>query len=257
MRSIIGWPGGKSLLAKRIVEKIPQHKTYVEPFGGAAWVLFAKSPDWKQWSKSRDYREIYNDYNGELVSFWRYVRKHPEALAAEIDQQMASREGFLSAIAKKPETELERAVMFYLRLALSFSGLGGTFAANYGRVFPLRKTEKVQAAARRFSNVIIENESFQYVIRRYDSPDTLFYVDPPYYGHEDIYERDGTPGFEQHEELATSLRSINGRFILSYNDHEFIRALYDGCKMETLDVRYTISSQTNRTKKTELLIRNY
>lgn len=258
MNSIIGWPGGKRLLAKRIVEQIPQHKTYTEVFGGAAWVLFQKSPDKKNWSPCKEYREIYNDLNGDLVTFWRYVRRHPEAFCAELDEYIASRELFFEAIKSTPKTELERAIWFYLRLACSFSSMGETFAGRgHGKTFPLRNLEKVKAAAARFKDVIIENASYDYILKRYDGPESFFYLDPPYYGHEYLYARDGIEGFDKHEEMAEQLRGIQGKFILSYNDHPQIRALYDGFKIDEVETNYTMSAQTNSTRKTELLIKNF
>lgn len=258
MNSIIGWPGGKRFLAKRIVEMLPKHKTYCEVFGGAAWVLFQKSPDKKDWSPVKDYREVYNDLNGDLVTFWKYVRQHPEAFVAELNEMFGSRDAFLDAISRPPRTELERASMFYLRLACSFSSMGGTFACrSHGKVFPLRNIEKVKEAAERFKNVIIENATYDYILKRYDSPDTVFYLDPPYYGHEYLYERDGTPGFDRHVAMSDHLRTIQGKFILSYNDHPEIRHLYAGFRIEEVVVNYTLSASSNKTKGPELIIKNW
>ena len=73
MNSFISWVGGKKLLRKEIIKKFPKEEIekYVEPFGGAAWVLFGKTPHSK---------EVYNDINGELVNLFRMVKYHPEAL---------------------------------------------------------------------------------------------------------------------------------------------------------------------------------
>lgn len=85
MKSPLGYLGGKSRLAKRIVERIPSHTCYVEPFCGGAWVYFRKKPS---------ALEVLNDRDGELVRFWNVVRHHlPEFLRC-LDFSLVSREEF-------------------------------------------------------------------------------------------------------------------------------------------------------------------
>jgi len=86
MNSIISWVGGKRLLRKKILPLIPKHDIYCEVFGGAAWILFGKSPNKEDWqlSKKSRYTEVYNDINGDLVNFWRYIKQHPEAFVTEL-----------------------------------------------------------------------------------------------------------------------------------------------------------------------------
>ena len=85
LKSPLGYLGGKSRLAKRIVEKIPDHTCYVEPFCGGAWVYFRKKP-------SRV--EVLNDRDGELANFWNVIRHHlPEFLRC-LDFTIVSREEF-------------------------------------------------------------------------------------------------------------------------------------------------------------------
>ena len=71
MNSVISWLGGKRLLRKHIIPKIPKHNLYCEVFGGAGWVLFGKSEKPEDWitEPKKKYVEIYNDLNGELVNY--------------------------------------------------------------------------------------------------------------------------------------------------------------------------------------------
>jgi DNA adenine methylase len=65
------WVGGKSRLRKQIISLLPRHTCYVEPFSGAAWVLFGKP---------RSDVEVLNDIDQELITFFRVVKEKPEAL---------------------------------------------------------------------------------------------------------------------------------------------------------------------------------
>jgi DNA adenine methylase len=258
MNSIIGWVGGKRLLRKVIVPLIPKHNTYCEPFGGAAWILFGKSEDHKVWqvSKKHKYREVLNDINGELINFWRHVKYHPDAFKTEVEQFMASRELFTEFLNMKPRTDFERAMVFYYKLACSFGSLSKTFAVRGHRsMLPIRNGDKLQQAADRLKDVVIEKLSFDAVINKYDNPRSFFYIDPPYYEHENLYERDLADCFDEHEELNQLLKSIKGKWLLSYNDHPYIRKLYKDFLIENVETLYSLSGASK--PKTEIIIRNY
>ena len=87
LASPIGWVGGKSLLRKQILDRIPDHTCYVELFAGAAWICFAKP---KELSKV----EVINDTNGELSNFWRCVRDKHLELIEKLRFRIASKEDF-------------------------------------------------------------------------------------------------------------------------------------------------------------------
>jgi len=120
---------------------------------------------------------------------------------------------------------------------------------------PLRNEERVKEASERLRDVIIENMDFERLIARYDGPDTFFYLDPPYYTKERLYERDDAEAFTRHEDLAAILKGIRGKFLLSYNDDPFVRQLYAGCTIDEVEATYSVSGQKQR--QVELLIRNY
>lgn len=258
MNSIISWVGGKRLLRKKILPLIPKHDIYCEVFGGAAWILFGKSPnkeDWQTGPKSR-YTEVYNDINGDLVNFWRYIKQHPEAFVTELNQYLVSREMFDTFTQHEPKTELERAIRFYFQLSCSYGSRSKNFCIMQGyKYMPLRNLEKVKAASERLKQVIIEKQDFEKLITRFDTPNTFFYLDPPYYTKEHLYDREDANPFSKHEELATILRSIKGKFLLSYNNDPYIRTLYQGFTIDEVEAQYTVSG-TFQTE-TELLIRNY
>ena len=77
--------------------------------------------------------------------------------------------------------------------------------------------------------MVIENKDFEKLIRHYDRPESLFYCDPPYHCTEGYYSNIGEDGFTEkdHIRLRDALMSIQGKFLLSYNDDPFVRELYD------------------------------
>ena len=248
-----GWKGGKSRLAKRIIERIPQHICYVEPFAGAAWVLFLKTP-----SKV----EVLNDLNGDIVRVYRVMKNHPEELARQFENSIISREEFERYKATPPDclTDIQRAVRFIYLLKHSFGGnifKGGCF--GYGTDTPPRATgpsimARIKQAFERLAAVTLENLPFENCIARYDRPHTFFYLDPPYFGCENSYGR-GLFERADFERLAGQLAGLKGKFLLSLNDCPEVRSLFSGFNLE--EAQTTYSCGTKPTKAAELFITNY
>lgn len=105
----------------------------------------------------------------------------------------------------------------------------------------------------RLKNVVIENKDFESLIRVYDRPGALLYLDPPYHGTEKYYETDFT--HDDHTRLKTVLKGIKGKFILSYNDDEFIRDLYKDYRIE--GIRRNSNLTNNADTFNEVIIRNF
>ena len=93
------------------------------------------------------------------------------------------------------------------------------------------------------------------MIRVYDRPGALFYLDPPYHGTEKYYEGSFTEA--DHERLKAVLSSIKGRFILSYNDDAYVRELYKGYNIEEISRNNSRAGKTKTSQFKELIIRNY
>lgn len=256
----IKWMGGKSQLRERIIAEFPKHTTYVEVFGGAAWVLFGKTP-----SKV----EVYNDVNSELVNFFRVAKHRPEELIGALDLLPVSRELFLEWKHADLSTlnEVTRAARFYYLIHLCFgarfagtkpqSDLGYSLASPPG-FNPDRVREDIRRAFERIKRVYIEHLDCLEVIKRYDSPDTLFFCDPPYVATHG-YGGDGFGDGDQRR-LAESLQGIEGRFLLTNSDHPLIRELYEGCFFQEVDVFYSAGTskvEGAREKEREVIVTNY
>lgn len=227
------WVGGKKALREEIVRRFPlYYERYIEVFGGGGWVLFHKDP-------GNDF-EVYNDFNSLLVNLYRCVREKPQELMEALRFVLNAREDFdyvKSALARaSPASDVQRAAWFYQMIRHSYaaglSSFGGRPHDMWAN-FPL-----IEQASRRLAKVVIENQDFGRLICHYDRPTSFFYCDPPYHDTEGYYQNIGEGGFteDDHIRLRDTLMAIEGKFLLSYNDDEFVRELYDkpGIYIESL-----------------------
>jgi len=250
MNSIIPWVGGKNYLKKTIANYIPKDiMTYVEPFGGAGWVLLYKD----KWAET----EVYNDLDERLVNMFRTIKNYPEELAKELGDYPIDKDTFHYFLAYSGETDIEKAARFIYVQSLSFGAKAETYIPfhNGSKDFQ-NKCRQLISLSKRLSDVIIENESYEVIIDKYDNENTFFYCDPPYSkGVKYNVARDFN-----HQLLKKILDKINCRFLLSYNDNSEIRELYKDYDIVTFE-RHNNMIKINKTDKRspykELLIGNY
>lgn len=251
MNSFISWIGGKKLLRKRILEEFPKQETYnryVEVFGGAGWVLFSSDRHAKM--------EVYNDVNGNLVNLFKCTKYHPEALQKELEYTLMSREQFFDAkeqIDIRGLTDIQRAARFYILVKESF----GTDLRSFGvRSKNIENAvDYISIISKRLNNVVIENQDFERILKTYDKQDALFYFDPPYYETEKYYP--DRFALEDHIRLKNAIDGIKGKFILSYNDCEYIRELYSNYNIISVERSHNLVQGEKKPKYKELLIKNY
>lgn len=245
--------GGKSLLAPKIIPRIPPHHCYCEVFAGAAWVLFRKeeSPV-----------EIINDINADLVTLYRVVKNHLDEFIRYLRWLLAARDEFERFKAENPETltDIQRAVRFYYLLKTGFASKikNPTFSISptgQPRLNLLRIEEELSMIHLRLTRVYVENLHFGQFIPRFDRPETFFYLDPPFYGCENDY-GDGIFHREDFQKLRDLLGEIKGKFLLSINDIPEMRSLFKGFKIGK--ERTVYNGRAGAIKRvTELLISNY
>lgn len=236
-------------MRKVILEQFPEAGSfdrYIEVFGGAGWILFAK--------ESHAKIEVYNDINGQLVNLFRVVKYHPEALQKELDCILMSREQFFDALQDtKGLTDIQRAAKFWIAIKESF----GSDCCSFG-VRPKNIEDGIaflRETSKRLRKVVIENVDFEQLIKTYDRKAALFYLDPPYYNAEKYYPDRFQP--EDHMRLKNALEKIQGKFILSYNDCPEIRELYQGYRIIESDRNDNLASKTKARRYRELIIKNY
>jgi DNA adenine methylase len=259
-----GWYGGKFSHLDWLLPLLPPCHHYCEPFGGSAAVLLNRPPSPV---------ETYNDLDGEVANFFRVLREQKNSLVEAIGLTPFSREEFAVACRLDPQVSaLERARRFYVRARQVRTGLAQT--ASLGRWANCKNTsragmsgvisrwlgavEDLPAIAERLLRVQIENRPAIDVIRLYDSPQTLFYCDPPY-----VHETRGDSsayGYEmtdaQHAELAEILNHAKGKVALSNYQCALMDKLYPHSRW-----RKTFSGpRTNHAtkgKRVEVLWTNY
>ena len=254
---IAPWFGGKKYLARRIIERIEAapHTCYAEPFSGMAGVFLRR--------RRRPKSEVLNDINGEIVNLYRVVREHPDELLRQFRWVLTARAEFVRLVGMPADvlTDVQRAARFAYLQTLMFGGkpatLGSRGSISTGPHHPAKLTvarlqRLVGAAHARLQGVHIERLDWRVFIRRYDKPFTLFYIDPPYWGHETDYGR-GLFSRDDFAEMAALLRGLKGRFILSLNDRPEVRECFAGFAFEEVTTRYSANAKSTR-RAAELLI---
>ena len=177
--NLITYVGGDTFLLPYLAKMVPPHEAYVEVFGGGGVFLLNKPP-----SKV----EVYNDIDGNLVNLFRVVKEHPDEFQREFEFLLYSRQQYYEFIDKYRKgdwrDDIERAVGWFYLLRASYAGkLLGGFATgvkrNMAKSF-FNAVDEVKRMHKRLRNVVIESLDFREVIKRYDSPKTFFYCDPPH-----------------------------------------------------------------------------
>jgi len=204
--------------------------------------------------------EVINDFSRDVANLFRILQRHFPQLMDTLRFQLTTRADFNRLVTTDPETltDLERAARFLYLQKTAFGGKvsGRNFgvSVDHGARFNLVTLERTLAEAHeRLAGVVIECLPFQDFIDRYDRSDTLFYLDPPYWGSENDYGK-GLFTRADFEVLEGVLRALQGRFIPSLNDVPEVRDLFSGFQIEAVSTSYSIAGGDHQTKASELLI---
>ena len=232
-RIAFGWYGGKFSHLDWLLPLLPDCHHYCEPFAGSAAVLLNREPAPV---------ETYNDIDGEVVNFFRVLRDHPEQLTRAISLTPFSREEYFHAISSADEDPVERARLFYIKARQTRTGLAQT--ASLGRWANCKDTSRagmsgvvsrwlggvasLEDIASRLLRIQIENRPAEEVLHLYDSPQSLFYCDPPYLhatrGDSNAY------GFEMdvdaHRAFARAACRCVGKVAVSGYEHPLMDELF-------------------------------
>lgn len=241
-RPALRYHGAKWVLSSWIVSCLPaDHDSYIEPFGGSAAVLLRKP---------RSKLEVYNDLDGDVVSFFQVLREREEELIraiywtpfAHAEQKLAY---------EPTDDPLERARRLYVRSYQTISGPTAQWNSGFRRqkkfsrgrngfsrmkpaAASFMEVEHLYQVAERLRGVTIEEDDALAVIRRFDNDRAVFYIDPPYVATTrkrwtaSAYQHEMTD--EQHRELATLLRSCAGMVVLSGYDSPLYQELFGDWK---------------------------
>ena len=258
---------------------------YIEVFGGGGWVLFGRPPDPKV-------MEVYNDFNSNLTNLYACVKNHTMEFLRQLgflplngrDEFLVLRrflEGqefnrtFLTQelelarhnlpplefeelrsllLERAAPGDVQRAAAFYKVIRYSY----GSGCTSFGcQPFDVRKTfQLIWQAADRLANTVIENKDFEALIRQYDRENAFLYCDPPYFMTEDHYEVEFPR--QDHVRLRETLAGCQGKWMVSYNDCDYIRGLYEGCHITAVSRINNLAQRYDRgCEFPEVIITNY
>jgi DNA adenine methylase len=251
MKGPIAYIGGKNRIAKQIIDIFPEHRTYVEVFAGGAQVLFHKEPS---------FVEVLNDLDGDVVTLFRACQLHYEELVRYLKFTVISREWFdlLQMQDPKTLTDIQRAARFFYLQKNAYAGLVrkrkfGYSVAEPSRFNPASIPELIEKAHKRLARVQIERLPYGEVLKKYDRPTTLAYLDPPYFGRK-LYNFN----FDEADfvELAKRLGELHGKFVLSLNDVPEVRRIFRQFYFREIELAYTAQPRAGKRFR-ELLITNF
>lgn len=253
--------GGKKRIAEWILQYIPSHDIYCEPFFGGGAVFFAKQPS---------YLEVINDHNTMLINFYRQCQENFDIMASKIQNELHSEFRYCQAekiySGLKSASDIDKAVATWLVFNQSWNasaragwkfdqGSGGSHA---GIVFAHARRNFCPWLKKRLQYVQISCRDALQVIRDRDSEHTFFYLDPPYPGTNQGHYSGYT--WKKLEELLTLLQSIQGKFALSNYPSEMISKFSAENNWQLKE--FTMKKDSNMaavegSKKTEVLLMNY
>lgn len=277
--------GNKTAILHILYALFPlRYNRFIDVFGGSGSVLLG-NPEICPF-------EVYNDFDRNLANLFRCMKERTMSVIRELGFcHLNSREDFiairrffeneqfddkylseelrltqilfpsleaneLTEIRKRitVDYDVRRAAMFLKLLRFSYSSSGKSYASQ---PFDIRKLfVLISQLQDRMANVVVENQDFETLIKHYDRPDAFFYIDPPYYSTEDMY--DVGFGEDDHVRLQETLKNIKGKFLLSYNDCNEIRELYNGFSMFDFSRTHSMAQRYEAGKEfKELLIGNY
>ncbi len=277
MQLPLKWHGGKYYLASKIVSLMPPHLHYVEPYFGGGAVLLARDPDDPDlWlspnSPSNGVSEVANDINGRLINFWRVLRdpKTFSAFHRQLQAMPISRQEWDDAHNHQHgQDAVADAVAFFVDCRQSRSGLMTGFTSvtrnrtrrrMNGNVSEwLSAVEGLAEIHRRLSRVLIEKVPAVDLIRREDTPTTLFYCDPPYL-HEtrtatDAYHHEMTE--PEHRELLATLVACKGKVMLSGYPSGLYASLLKDWNRHDFDLPNNAAGGETKRRMTEVLWCNF
>ncbi len=255
MRQAFGSSGGKRFLAKTIVQLLPEHQRYVEPFAGGAAVFFAKAP-------GED--EVLADRHPDIANAYKVIQGLTATQVQKLQQRRTtfSRDHFFAEYERQPSDALDRFYRFSYLHAFSHGGDRHSTAGahNFQGVDIAQRFQRyLDQTKARLEGVKIHRADFLDMISKYDGPSTFFYLDPPYPDQESAFgnDRSGSKNTLSNQDILDGVQKIKrGKFLLSMADTPEVRKLFSRFTVKPVQVRRTKNASTAG-MDTELLIANY
>lgn len=266
MRTLLSplrYPGGKNRVAKMLVELFPSFSEYREPFvGGGSVFLRTKSfvSPRKCWI---------NDLNGDLYCFWDSAKNSIDELVSKINDLKEKFDGNgrqLYTFLKHeydPQTPLEVAVRFFILNRITYSGLtdsGGYSNESFAKRFTLSSIIKLSEVSDLLQGVKITNRDYSELLSM-QGKDVFLFLDPPYYSprKSKLYGVNGSLHTDfDHSRFLKDLSSCKHNWLVTYDDHPFIRELFKDYYVHGWSLQYGMSQSKGSAKiGKEIIITNY
>jgi len=253
VQQAFGSPGGKSRLASRIVEMMPEHRIYVEPFAGGAAVYF---------KKGASAQEVLNDKDAEIAFAFKFLANMTPEQYTRLKKKnwKITRKQFNRVKSMPLVNDVDRFYKFYYLKKGSFGR--GSETVNVGAMGSNIGIARLSQLQERLKNTRVHTTTALKMIEKYDSPNTLFYLDPPYPGRK--LGLAGKSAFNQYttddlNKLVTKLKHIRGKFILSLGT-EHQKYLPEQWQVQRLKLRRNIpqgGAEWNKSFQYEIIATNY
>lgn len=233
---VLKWPGSKWSIADKIVEIMPEHNIYLEPFFGSGAVFF---------TKDSCNSEILNDLDGEVVNLFKVIRDNPGDLSMAIEFTPYSREEYKESYKRndKDSGPIEKARQFLVRCNMARAGMQ-YYSSSWRHAGPVlgaktkqrvtgdwnKVPKRILEAAERLKDAEIENRNAFELIEKYNREDCLIYVDPPYLlstRRQRYYNVEMTED-KEHRELLELLKNHLGPVIISGYDSKLYEDVLKG-----------------------------
>lgn len=251
LKTPISYYGGKQMMLKHILPKIPSHQVYVEPFFGGGAVF---------WGKPKSAFEVVNDISHRLITFYKVLKYDYEDLQKLVDETFHSRAQHRETDAEYDSGEIE--INDVLRMAwsvwvqsnMSFGCvIGGGFGYDKSGSTALKIFNKkkllTDAYQERLKRVTIESYDVLKVIKAYDSPDTFFYLDPPYVSSDQGMYKGYTA--EDFRKLLEACVNMQGKFLLSSYPESLLMEYRERLGWKSEDIVKTLAVDGRRKEKKE------
>jgi len=241
LRPFFGRMGGKSKIANNLISHFPDpnsYTTYVEPFIGAGNIFFRKP------YKSKI--EVINDLDDMVYSIFQGVKREWQVIEKLKPISYLSKEQF-----NKLHENASNWIDYLFLIKTSFYSQARSYIyPKEGHDFILTTTDFIKLK-NRLKDVKITHLDFQTLIKKYNKPTTFFYLDPPYEDSED-YSNSVNP-----EDVYNAVKTIKGKFMLSYNNSPLIRKLFKEYNIHTIETIYEATPSVNKRVVIEVYITNY
>ncbi len=260
-KPLFSYMGGKTKLCRQILKYIPDHKIYCEPFCGSLALLLAKG--YKKTTNSHDYKEIINDSDENLVSFYLQVRDNWLKLFNLIDNIEYSNNAIYDNLESLSKNDIKKAAFWFTKISASFAGGFRKHgkSISYGLKGPnnvqryLNKILRIKALSERLKNCYIFNEDYKKTILKFDSKETFLYLDPPYKNT-----RQYVDNRIDYQEFSNFVKGLKSKWIISHYYDNYIKENfrdYNIIHLESLCSIEKIKELGKRKKTNECIVLNF